>query len=87
MSNLSKKEYLIEIRKRYFLATRAEKSLILDELCAICSFNRKYAIRVISKDLTEHIKKKGRPKKYYSKAIRAPLKTTFLSCCLAQNYN
>jgi hypothetical protein len=59
MSNLSKKEYLIEIRKRYFLATRAEKSLILDELCAICSFNRKYAIRVISKDLTEHIKKKA----------------------------
>ena len=83
MSNLSKKEYLIEIRKRYFLATRAEKSLILDELCAICSFNRKYAIRVISKDLTEHIKKKGRPKKYYSKAIIDFLKDLWVLTNLA----
>jgi hypothetical protein len=49
MSNSSKKEYLEEIKKRYFLATKQERSTILDEVCTVCSFNRKYAIRLIHK--------------------------------------
>lgn len=69
MSNSAKKEYLAEIRKRYFTATKSEKTLMLDELCAVCRFNRKYAIRLISKKQTTYNKKKGRPKKYHSQAI------------------
>ena len=78
MSNSSKKEYLIEIRKRYFTATKTEKSLILDELCAVCNFNRKYAIRVISKRQNESNKRKGRPKKYHSQAILVFLKELWI---------
>lgn len=49
MSNLAKKEYLQEIRKRYFLSSKAERSVILNEFCAVCNLNRKYVIRLISK--------------------------------------
>lgn len=45
MSPHSKKEYLAAILQRYQKARRKEKSKILDELCAICHYNRKYAIR------------------------------------------
>ena len=83
MSNSSKKEYLNEIRKRYFTATKTEKSLILDELCAVCNYNRKYAIRVIAKKQTESNNKKGRPKKYHSQAILIFLKEIWVLTNLA----
>ena len=83
MSNSSKKEYLIEIRKRYFTATKTEKSLILDELCAVCKFNRKYAIRVIAKKQTKGNKRKGRPKKYHSQAVLVFLKDLWVLTNLA----
>ncbi len=48
MSPHSKKEYLKTVWLRYQKASpKAEKSKILDELCANCHFNRKYAIRRI----------------------------------------
>ena len=69
MSNSAKKEYLLEIKKRYSTASKSEKSLILDQFCTVCNFNRKYAIRLISKKELKANKRKGRPKKYYSSAI------------------
>jgi len=69
MSNSSKKEYLQEIKKRYFLATKPERSIILDEFCTVCGFNRKYAIRLIHKKEAVYTRRKGRPKKYCSSAI------------------
>lgn len=83
MSNSAKKEYLAEIRKRYFLATKAEKSLILDELCTVCNFNRKYAIRVLSKKQTRKNKKKGRPQIYHRQAIIEFLKDLWVVTNLA----
>jgi hypothetical protein len=83
MSNSAKKEYLFEVRKRYFIAAKAEKSLILDELCAVCKFNRKYAIRLLSKKQTEYKRKKGRPKKYHSQAINEFLKDLWVLTNLA----
>lgn len=83
MSNSSKKEYLIEIGKRYFTATKTEKSLILDALCAVCNFNRKYAIRVIAKKQTEGNNRKGSPKKYHSQAILVFLKDLWILTKLA----
>jgi hypothetical protein len=44
-----KTTYLKTIRERYFKASKAEKSLILDELCEVTSYNRKWAIRVLAK--------------------------------------
>ncbi len=83
MSNSAKKEYLIELRKRYFTATKAEKSLILDELCTVCGLNRKYAIRLIYRKQTVHNNKKGRPKIYRSQAILDFLKDIWVLTNLA----
>ena len=83
MSNTSKKEYLNEIRKRYFTGTKTEKSLILDELCAVCKYNRKYAIRVIAKKQSSDNKRKGRPKKYHSRAVLEFLKDLWVLTNLA----
>ena len=47
MSNGSKREYLQEIRPRYLNAPKRVKRIILDEFCRVCSYNRKYAIRLL----------------------------------------
>jgi hypothetical protein len=45
----SRREYLEAIRERYHRASKKTKSVILDEFCATCGYNRKYAIRVLRK--------------------------------------
>lgn len=68
MSHSSKKEYLEEIRERYFNATKKEKKTILDEFCKTCNYNRKYAIRLINKKAhAKAIKRKPEGKKYITK--------------------
>ena len=42
----SKREYLESIRERYRIARKKQKRKILDEFCAVCEYNRKYAIRL-----------------------------------------
>jgi len=72
MSNESKQEYLTTIKQRYHQSSKKEKKKILDEFCLICSYNRKYAIRIINKKGTKNrIKKKrvGRKKIYFSEEL------------------
>jgi len=83
MSSAAKKEYLEEIKKRYSTSSKKEKSLILDQFCITCRFNRKYAIRLIGKGQQTHNTRKGRPKKYHSTAIIDFLKTLWMVTNLA----
>lgn len=83
MSNSATKEYLKEIRKRYFLASRADKTLMLDEFCTVCDLNRKYVIRLIRKKETVPTRKKGRRKKYYSASLLDFLKDLWVMTNLA----
>ena len=83
MSNTAKKEYLQEIRKRYFLASRSDKTRMLDEFCTVCNLNRKYVIRLIQKKETVPFKKKGRHKKYHSIALLEFLKELWVRTNLA----
>ncbi len=83
MSNSAKKEYLQEIRKRYFISSRKEKSVILDEFSTVCGLNRKYAIRLIREKDTIPYRRKGRHKKYYSIAILYFLKDLWVMTNLA----
>jgi hypothetical protein len=83
MSNTSKKEYLQEIKKRYFSATKTGKSVILDEFCRVCNYNRKYAIRLISKKQLKYNRRKGRPNKYYRTSIITFLKDIWVMTNLA----
>ena len=49
MGKHEKKAYLQQIKPRYKKASKAEKKRILDEFCAVCGYNRKYAIRVLNR--------------------------------------
>lgn len=48
MSKNEKQSYLAAIVKRYRASKKGAKKLILDEFCAVCQYNRKYAIRVLN---------------------------------------
>jgi Transposase and inactivated derivatives, IS30 family len=65
----SKQDYLESIRARYRRAGKKAKTIILDEFCAICGYNRKYAIRMLSKARQKGSRRDGRrpgPKTVYS---------------------
>jgi hypothetical protein len=64
-----KSTYIQAIRKRYFNATKKEKSAILDELCKITGFHRKYAIEILAKGDKTGSMSSGRKKAYSNEAI------------------
>ena len=63
-------EYLHAIRKRYYQARKREKTQILNELCAVAGFNRKYAIRILAIKHHEGKKLSGRTKSYSERSVR-----------------
>ena len=81
MSNKSKKEYLLSIRERYKKCSREEKQKILDEFCATCNYNRKYAIRIINSSprLQSTSSRRGPKPKYDSEEIIRFLKKLWTS--------
>ena len=64
-----KSTYIKAVRKRYFMASKKEKSAILDELCAVTGYHRKYAIEIISKGHKTGPKTSGRKKTYSDESI------------------
>ncbi len=87
MNNGSKQEYLSAIRSRYLAANKSEKKTILDEFCAVCSYNRKYAIRVLRRPLPKSSaspkSKRGRKAKYHQPELIAFLKALWTAANLA----
>jgi len=53
MSQQSKAEYLKIMRARYHHAATIGKSLLLDELCRVCGYHRKHAIRKLNQPLSD----------------------------------
>ncbi len=73
MRQRSKWEYFKAIYKRYHRAPQALKRIILDELCHVCGYNRKYAIRKLNTSLLDSPTKahrRKRPYTYSSQVIR-----------------
>jgi hypothetical protein len=64
MGHKEKKAYLEAIRRRYTHSNRNHKKLILNEFCAICGYNRKYAIRLLNCPLKRSRRKPGRKSRY-----------------------
>lgn len=64
MSHKERIAYLEAIRKRYRRSSRKNKKLILDEFCAVCGFNRKYAIRILNQPSACIKRKRGRKSRY-----------------------
>ena len=83
MSPRSKKEYLEEVFPRYKKAkSKEQKSKILDELCEICKYHRKHAIRLFCKFkrfLKPKARKRGRPSAYNQPHILAALERIWLA--------
>ena len=87
MSTPSKREYLSSIRIRYQTSRKGVKTMILDEFCRVCEYDRKYAIRLLqdkSQGLSKHIKaKRGRPVTYHHPEILTFLKRLWIASNLA----
>lgn len=79
MSLTEKRVYLEAIKRRYRQAGRNKKSGILDEFCAVCGYNRKYAIRILRKRRLKKRLKPGRKPWYDPKTILEPLKAIWLA--------
>ncbi len=71
MSPGSRTEYADNIRNRYLHSDKKQKTTILNEFCATCKYNRKYAIRLLNKKDSKpsQIKKRGRKKRYTHELI------------------
>lgn len=87
MSILSKREYLSSIRIRYQTSPKGVKTMILNEFCRVCEYDRKYAIRLLqckTQGLGDVIKSKsGRPTAYHHPEILAFLKRLWIASNLA----
>lgn len=69
MGHNEKRAYREAIRHRYKSASRHEKKLILDEFCAVCVYNRKYAIRLLNGRTGRKKSKPGRRSRYSDPAL------------------
>lgn len=78
MCGASKKEYLEKIRWRYRHSGKRGKSKILDEFCAVCSYERKYAIKLLGRNRSRILKRPG-PKPKYGAEVLVVLKTIWLA--------
>lgn len=78
MSGKSKREYLEKIRWRYQHSGKRRKSLILDEFCQVCGYERKYAIKLLGRDKPWGRKRPG-PKRRYGADVVEALKVIWLA--------
>ena len=80
MGKHEKKAYLKQIKPRYKKASKSEKQRILDEFCAVCGYNRKYAIRALNRrQSTQRSRQSGRRPTYDRDTILEPLKRIWLA--------
>jgi len=85
MSPQSKQEYLAAIIIRYQHVSYSEKRRLLDEVCTICGYHRKYAIRRLNQPyrIRKPVpRKRGKPSRYHTPEILEPLKRIWLAANL-----
>lgn len=78
MGKKSRKEYLESIRERYRKAGKKEKTIILGEFCAVCDYNRKYAVRLLNGRPRKEKRRSG-PRRTYDPAVVALLQRFWLA--------
>jgi hypothetical protein len=76
MSQKSRQEMLEQARERYGRRGRQDRSWLLDEVCALCGYERKHAIKVLggSRAIAAHGDRRGGSSSVYGEAERAVLK-------------
>jgi hypothetical protein len=80
MGKLTMELYLNNLSKRYKTATKHEKGVLLDELCAASGFHKKHAIRLLNarKKKQQRPINQGRPAVYPAELYLEPLKRIWL---------
>jgi len=80
MGQNEKKAYCYAIKERYNKSSKQDKSIILNEFCKVCGYNKKYAIRLLNKKDTYRCKKKvGRKSSYSSPVFITALKNIWIA--------
>lgn len=81
MSQNSKREVLVKMRERYAGRGRAGRSKLIDEVCALCGYERKHAIKVLNGRLAVAggQRRRGGPRRRYGESERNVLKTIWLA--------
>ena len=80
MSAKSRKEVLEQARQRYCKRGREGRSRLLDEVCELCGYERKYAIKVLSgKRAIVGSRKRGGSQAIYGEAEREVIKAIWLA--------
>lgn len=69
MCKMSKREYLIELKKKYHKASHKRKTQLLDDFCEFCGYHRKAALRLVNKPLSGKWKRYKTRKKYYDQGV------------------
>lgn len=70
--------YLDTIRERYKNAPKSIKKIILDEFCQVCGYSRKYAIRILNRQIEPRVNRPG-PKPKYGPVVTNHLRTLWLA--------
>ncbi len=73
MSESIKKLNIELFRRRYFRSTRKDKTKLLDELCDLHGFNRKYLLQVFNGLTRKQHLKRGPKRRYIAKDLLEPL--------------
>ena len=57
MTKMSKREYLIELKKKYWRSKKKQKGQLLNDFCDFTKYHRKYALSLLNKPLPKNLKK------------------------------
>lgn len=79
MGKNERRAYLEAIRERYRMAAKRAKTLILDEFCEVCEYNRKYAIRLLGQRGNGSRGRPGRKSVYDAPELLRALKRIWLA--------
>lgn len=74
MSKISKREYLFEVKKKYWKVSKGRKGQLLDDFCAFTGYHRKYATELLNKPLPKKWKRYKPRAKYYDQPVIDALK-------------
>lgn len=74
MSKMSKREYLIQLKKKYWRSGKKQKSQLLNDFCEFTHYHRKYAVSLLNKPLPKKWKRyRPRTKQYDQATVDALL--------------
>jgi len=69
MSIMSKREYLTQLKKKYYKATKKTKGQLLDDFCEITGYHRKVALRLVNNRLPGKWKRYKKREKQYDQPV------------------